>query len=363
MAIIGGGIIGCWTAYFLSRRERSVVVLDRGLVGAQASGVNFGNLRLQGQSMTELPLGLRAQGLWERLDELIGDNCEYSATGNLRLALDETHVAVMESHADEARTLGLEIELIDKKLLRRWPWLGEGVIAAAFSARDATANPRIVTPAVARAARGLGADIRQGQTVVDMKSGNGKFTLRTTEGVTVRAPVLVNAAGAWADALARRFGETVPLDPAAPPELVTEPVPYFIGPTVQAADNRVVARQIPRGNVIVAGHPRGVVDDSRDRVQVEPEKTMRNIRRLLGVIPSLRPYNIIRVWSGIEGYLPDMRPIIGASATTPGLFHAFGFSGHGFQMSPAVGQVLGDLIADGDAGICLEPFRIDRFGD
>ena len=88
VAIIGGGLVGIWTAYFLRKRGRSVAVIEKGAVGSQASGVNFGNVRLQGRHPTEFPLALRAHDLWEQIERLIGERCEFSACGHLYIALD-----------------------------------------------------------------------------------------------------------------------------------------------------------------------------------------------------------------------------------------------------------------------------------
>ena len=82
VAIVGGGLMGSWTAFFLRRRGRGVVLLDKGEIGAQASGVNFGNLRIQGRYLGQLPLALRAAEQWEQVERLLGDGCEYDRTGH-----------------------------------------------------------------------------------------------------------------------------------------------------------------------------------------------------------------------------------------------------------------------------------------
>jgi sarcosine oxidase subunit beta len=144
---------------------------------------------------------------------------------------------------------------------------------------------------------------------------------------------------------------------------VTEPFPNLIRPSIQTIDGSVIARQIPRGNVILAGYPRTASDPVRNRAPVPPTKTLAAMQSLAEVIPALRSCNVIRVWSGIEGYLPDMLPVIGPSATTPGLLHAFGFCGHGFQIGPGVGLCLSEIIIDGTTPTSLEPFSIARFRD
>lgn len=362
VAIIGGGLIGVWTAFFLARRGRRVTLLEKGVVGAQSSGVNFGNLRLQGRFPGQYPLSLRSQTLWEEFDALIGEGCEFEQTGHLYLAYDSEERARLEDYAQVSESYGLAIERLGPSdLKRRWSWLGERAVAATFSARDATANPRLATPAIARAAARHGAVIREntGVSAVD-RAGDG-FTLTLADGGRLSCGALVNCAGAWALEIAERFGETAPVFPAGPPQFVTEPLPYTIEPSVQAIDGSVIFRQIPRGNIILAGYPRTTADPVSNRAPVPPAKTLAAMKALARVAPMLAQCHVIRVWSGIEAYLPDMIPVIGPSETMPGLFHAFGFCGHGFQIGPGVGLCLSEMIADGSTQTPLEPFSIARF--
>lgn len=362
VAIVGGGLIGAWTAFFLARRGQRVTLLEKGVVGAQSSGVNFGNLRLQGRFPGQYPLSLRSQELWEDFDALIGEDCEFEQTGHLYLAYDEEEHAKLEGYAKVSESYGLAIERVGPAdLKQRWPWLGDRAVAATFSARDATANPRLATPAVARAAARLGVDIRENTRVTAVDRAGSGFTLTLADGGTLSCGALVNSAGAWALEIAERFGETAPIFPAGPPQFVTEPFPYLIGPSVQAIDGSVIFRQIPRGNVILAGYPRTAADPKANRAPVPPAKTLAAMKALARVAPVLAHCHVIRVWSGIEAYLPDMIPVIGPSGTTSGLFHAFGFCGHGFQIGPGVGLSLSEMIVDGGTPTPLAPFSIERF--
>ncbi|WP_186420028.1 FAD-dependent oxidoreductase [Bosea sp. CS1GBMeth4] len=362
VAIIGGGLVGAWTAFFLSKRGLRVTLLEKSVVGAQSSGVNFGNLRLQGRFSGQYPLSLRAQALWEDFATLIGEDCEFEQSGHLYLAYDAEEQVKLEAYAQLSESYGLAIERFGPAdLKRRWPWLGERAIAATFSARDATANPRLATPAVARAAARHGAVIRENTQVSAVDRQGCGFALRLAGGESLSCGALVNSAGAWALEIAERFGETAPLFPAGPPQFVTEPFPYLIRPSVQAIDGSVIFRQIPRGNVILAGYPRTAADPVSNRAPVPPGKTLAAMRALARVVPMLAHCHVIRVWSGIEAYLPDMIPVIGPSETAAGLFHAFGFCGHGFQIGPGVGLCLSEMIADGSTQTPLEPFSIARF--
>ncbi len=365
-AIVGGGLIGCMTAYALRQRCRSVVVLERGHVGGESSGVSFGSLRLQGQHEAELPLRLRAQAMWETIEAELGESVEFRRHGHVHLALDAGQQARLEGNARSARAHGLDVTLLDRDAtLGRWPFLSGQVVGASFSTRDAVVNPRLVAPAVARAARRLGATIQECVEIIAAERDGGRFRLhgRTADGTvrSVTAEVLVNAAGAWSGTLAAWFGETIPLFPAGPAELVTEPIPAFVAPVMHVVDGSILFRQTARGNVVIGGHPRMRVDAVTRKARVPPDKILTNLARLVAIVPLMRAHHVIRSWTGIEGYVEDMMPVLGSSVTTPGLFHACAFSGHGLQLGPAAAVAIAELIADGTTTMPIAPFDIRRF--
>ncbi|WP_108659600.1 NAD(P)/FAD-dependent oxidoreductase [Acuticoccus kandeliae] len=361
VVVVGGGLIGAWTALELTRRSRRVALIEKGVVGAQSSGVNFGSLRLQGRYPAQYPLSMRAQEMWERFNELIGEGCEYDRSGHLYCAVTQEEAEGLHHYADISRENGLAVEILEgDALFTRFPWLSREIRVASHSARDANANPRLATPAVARAARAAGVTVMERTEVRAIDPAGDGFEVRLDTG-TLSAGHVVNAAGAWSVAFAERFGESVPVLPAGPPQFVTEPLPYTIRPTVQRIDGSVIARQIPRGNVVVAGYPRTQADPVANRAPVPPWKTLATMAALAGCIPILSDAQIIRVWSGIEAYIPDMIPVIGESLTQPGLIHAFGFCGHGFQIAPGVAACIADLVIDGATATPLAAFSIGRF--
>jgi sarcosine oxidase subunit beta len=363
VAIIGGGLVGTWTAYFLRKRGHTVIVIEKGAVGSQASGVNFGNVRLEGRHPTEFPLALRAMEQWEQIEHLIGERCEFNPCGHAYFALDPSEMPRLERYYTQGNAGGLKVELLGANEVRqRFPYLGPQVCAATWSPRDGTANPRLATPAVARAAQALGANIIPQTRVVGLEAIGEHFRVVTDGDLIVEAPFVLNAAGAWGNEIANIFGETTPMFSAAPPNFVTEPLPYFINTVMQSIDS-IIIRQVERGNVSVGFYPRGPADRVQNCAPVPPGKTLTALSNMQRVIPLLASAQIIRVWSGIEGYLPDMLPIIDWSRTTKNLLHAFGFCGHGFQLSPGVGYTLAEMIDEGSAKIPIEAFAIDRFAD
>jgi len=144
--------------------------------------------------------------------------------------------------------------------------------------------------------------------------------------------------------------------------VVSEPLPYRIRGTVdcEVGGRYLYIRQIPRGNVLFGRGP-GRVDLEAERAFVIPQNTFNASNIALGLVPFLKPYHIIRTWSGIEGKMPDSLPVLDFSPRVPGLIHAFGFSGHGFQLGPGTGAVLAELALDGRTGTNIVGFQIGRF--
>ncbi len=359
--IQGGGGAGCSAALHLARRRARVVLLERGLVGGQASGVNYGGVRQQGRHPAELPIARRARALWGRMKSLVGSDIEFVESGHLKLARDATEEAELVAYLDVARAHGLPLHLLARDALHTaYPWLGPDVCAGSLAPEDGSANPRLLAPALAQAARAAGADVREHAEVVEHGHDGERFTLRTRAGERFAAPVLINAAGYWGGAVAAAFGEGVPIEPLSPNMLVTEPIRYFIDINLGVVGGNVYLRQIPRGNVIVgAGH--GENDPRVPWSRPLPEASIRGMALAVQLVPALAAARVIRTWTGIDGRMPDRIPVFGPSRRRPGLYHAFGFSGHGFQLGPAVGEILSELVLDGRTDIPLDPFRIDRF--
>ena len=368
VVIVGGGLMGTSAALFLRQRGISVTLLETDLIGRQASGTNFGNVRRQGRPIDQLPLANRAIAIWRRSRELLGADVEYLQSGHIRVCYRERPELVgrMEEYADQARIEGLDLELLSGNDLRsRFPFFGPDVLAGSYSATDGHANPRLVAPAFARAAQRLGAVIHENTRIVSAEKIGEDFHVLAEDGRKFRAPILLITAGAWGDALSRQFGEPVPIVPRGPNMSVTEPVPYGILPAVGVMtpleEETVYFRQVARGNIVLGGSTRGPSYPEDYRAYVLPQNTLSQLAQIRRLAPALGRLNIIRVWSGIEGYMPDSLPVMGPSATTSGLYYAFGFSGSGFQIGPGVGETMAELIGTGATDIPIGRYDIGRF--
>jgi len=361
--IIGGGIVGVTAALFLSQRKADVLLLEKDTVGSKASGVNFGGLRINGREPAELPLSMRAQEFWKRIREHAGHDCEVDFGGHVEVTNVEAKMAVMEKWVQTAREHGLKPELLSAQGIReRYPWLSPTLVGGCLMPQDGSANPRLATPFLAGAARRAGAQIREHTAVTRAEHDGHTFRVLTGAAEEFKSRVLINAAGAWGGRFADSFGDGVPWLTLAPQMVVSEPLPYRIKGVVdcEVGGRYLYIRQIPRGNVLFGRGP-GRVDLEAERAFVIPQNGFNASSIALDLVPFLKPYHIIRTWSGVEGKMPDSLPVLDFSPNVPGLIHAFGFSGHGFQLGPGTGAVLAELALDGRTDTNISGFRLARF--
>jgi sarcosine oxidase subunit beta len=367
--VLGGGLMGTTSAFFLRRHHRlSVTLLERELVGRQASGTNFGNVRRQGRELSQMPLANRAREVWGRANELLGEGLEFVVHGHLRVCYTERQAATLEQHARDVAPLGLDLQLFTAaQLKRRWGIFAPNIVAGSLSPIDGHANPRIAGPAFARAAQREGAEIVEHAEVVHVERIGGEFVAHTAAGRSYRAPQLLVACGAWSNRIAGLFDEAVPMEARGPQMGVTEPLPYAVGPSIGISSpietEGLYFRQITRGNIVFGGGLKGPALADEVRACVRPDNTLRQLQELRRFVPAFQNVQLIRVWSGIEGYTGDWQPVIGPSARVPGLHYAFGFNGEGFAISPGVGEVMAELIATGSTVTPIAPFSIGRFGE
>jgi len=360
VAIVGGGIVGSSAALFLRRMGLSVVLLERGACGAAASGVNYGGVRAQGRAPAQLPLALRAREIWAALPAHIGIDGEYVRSGHLKLARSESDLASLQAYASRVDGLGLNLDIIaGAEFRRRFPWLGAAAVAASWCPGDGHANPRLVSPAFARAARAAGATVIEQCEVTQLAHDGARFVVEDGGGLCVRASWLLNCAGAWALQVANAFGDDAPMESIHPGMAVTEALPRFMDVNIGVEGGGIYGRQTARGNCVMGGS-RG---ESGSPLFAKPRaKAIAQLcHRMAELFPPLRHAQVIRFWSGVEGSLPDHQPVIGPSRRHSQLLHAFGFCGAGFQTGPAVGEALAQWVRDGRPQVPLDAFSIYRF--
>ena len=360
--VIGAGLHGCSAALHLARRGRRVLVIEKNTAGRHASGVNAGGVRRQGRHLAEIPLSVASLELWHRIRELVDDDCGFQATGHIKLAESADDMAILEERASQVLALGFEHEeMVDRDEARRLvPAAAPHIVGGLISRRDGFADPARTTRAFKVKAESLGVVFRERTRVVGIEQRADAWTV-VTEGGRFEAPVVVNCAGAWGDQIAGWLGEAVPLRAGGLMMIVTARVPPFNDPVVGLTSRALSFKQTAEGTVLIGGTLHTSADRDRETTQLDFARLARSGRTVSDVFPHLRAVPVMRCWAGIEGFTPDDIPVIGPSRTAPGVFHAFGYCGHGFELGPVVGSVIAELVTQGKTNLPIATFAIDRF--
>lgn len=364
--VIGGGMQGCAIALHLARARVAVTVIDRGVAGRQASGVNAGGLRLLLRDLREYPLSQRAMEIWANLPTLVGPAaaaCEVRlGTGQVAVAMDAAEWDWAQARAEQMRRLGHGTEaLLDAAAVRTLlPGLSDRARGGLISTGDGHANPAAAARAFRDAAAAAGARIVEGCALRGLARTSQGWRAETSAG-PLSAERVVNCAGAWGAEVAAMVGEDLPLQVLALSMMVTARVKPFVTPVVIGIDRPLSFKQSAAGSLVIGGGIAGMarLQDRTsfpvmDRMSASAEAT-------LEAFPALAQVPILRSWTGLEGKTPDGIPYIGPSTANPDLWHVFGFCGHGFQLAPAVGEAVAQSLLSGQTHPMLAPFAPGRF--
>lgn len=362
VVVVGGGLHGCSAALQLARRGKKVIVLERQHVGRHASGTNAGGVRTLGRDFAEVALSVQGMAMWRDIERLVGDDCGFTACGQVKVAETEAELAGLEARAKALRQHGFDHEeIIGQSELRRVvPAIAPQCIGAMTVLTDGQADPYRTTQAFGNAARAAGVEIIEGEGVsgFDRRGGTWVVVGRRDR---YEAPVVINASGAWAARIAKLVGDEFPLATRASMMIVTERVPPFVTQVIGSAGRKLSFKQTTSGTVLIGGGHQGRTDLDREQGYVDIGNLARSAATAIALFPVMRGVRIVRTWCGIEAQTPDHVPVIGFSPNVPGFIHDFGFSGHGFQLGPIVGVAVADLAEKGETSLPISGFAPSRF--
>ena len=363
--IVGGGVIGCATAYYLAKAGTSVIVLEGSdHIGNGGSSRNGGGVRQSGRDPRELPLAMYGiRNLWPHLSEELETDCEYHQDGNLRLGKTEKHREILEGLADRARACGLDVRMIDGDEVRRInPYLSHEVTVASWCPTDGHANPLTTTLGFYKMARRLGARFITGEPVQELRTVKGKIRKVITPNHVYEGEQVLVAAGLHSREILGTVGIDVPMDGSLLEALVTEAEPPMFDQMLGTADADFYGHQTKHGSFVFGGSS-GLEPFYKDNgTPVTSSRTAPCIcRGIMKYFPDLADAKIVRTWAGWSDRSADGVPVLGAVDEIPGLYAACAFTGHGFGISPAVGDQLAKLIRTGSTDVDLSPLRYDRF--
>ena len=415
VVVIGGGIIGVMSAWFLARSGLSVVLLEKGRIAAEQSSRNWGWIRQQGRDLRELPIMVEALQIWKSLDRETGQALGFRNTGVTYLAHNQTKLESYESWLTIAQAYGLDTQMLtSKQVAEMLPDAANNWAGAIHTPSDCRAEPDRAVPAIARTMAGAGVRILENCAVRNLDISAGKVTGVITEKGRVSAPEVVLAGGAWSLLFARAHGVDFPQLSVRASVAATQPLDAISSGAM--ADNRVAFRrredggytlapgefhelfvgpdafrnlrpflpqlkQDPFGTRLYPAAPKNYPDAwgtvrkwSGDGVSpfekmrvLNPKPNLRRLKRLVSdfekIFPNLGPVSLKHTWAGMIDTMPDLVPIIDRAEVLPGLTIATGMSGHGFGIGPAIGRIVADLVNRQPVGHDISPFRLSRFSD
>ena len=370
--VIGGGIIGTATAYFLAKEGIEVMIVDRDVANGQASGGNAGSLHLQlmsfdfsDETSTEKSpaasaLRLQAMGVdtWRNLEHKFGADFELEITGGIMVAKNMRDLEFLRKKAALERSCGIEVEILSSaELTNMAPTVSSAMAGAAYCAEEGKINPMLATPMLLTEAIDCGALVCEKTTVIDIDYENGKYVVATDKG-RISCATIVNAAGAWTANIASMVGVTVPVKTAPLQMIVTEPVDPVVKHLIALAKTHLTMKQATNGNIIIGGGWYAGYDSASGRAATLRESIEGNLWAAQQVIPQIGLLQMIRSWATI-GVMIDGAPILGELPGKPGFFNAVG--ANGYTMGPFLGQITAELIRSGQRIADIQPFSVDRF--
>lgn len=363
--VIGSGVIGCAAAYYMAKKGMSVLVLDQDeSVGNGGSSRNGGGVRQSGRDPRELPLAIYGvENVWPTLSDELGVDVEYHKEGNLRLGKTETHKQILTGLTEKAVACGLNVRMIDAEEVRKInPYLSEEVTCASWCPTDGHANPMTTTLGFYKNARALGVVFHMGEKVVKLEKVHGKLRRVCTKTTVYEANQVLVAAGYASRFLTQTVGIDVPMREELIEALVTEAEPKMFPQMLGTADADFYGHQTNHGSFVfggATGMESTVLDNGTNRTSSLTAPCI--CRGIMKYIPKLADAKIVRTWAGYEDLSIDGIPVISKVEEVPGLLLACGFTGHGFGISPVVGQLLAQLAAGETPMLSLQEFRYDRF--
>jgi sarcosine oxidase, subunit beta len=363
VVVIGGGVMGLGSAYHLAcSGARDVVLLDKGALGSGSTCKAAGGVRAQFSDPVNIALGARSLETFRDFPALFGQEIDLREVGYLFLLTSAEDVAAFERNVALQNDLGIPSRMIGVDEARRLSPLisTKGLLAAAYSPTDGHCTPESVVLGYASAARREGATLLPHCAATGIDVRNGRIVAVRTEAGVIRTDTVVCTAGAWSAEIGSWVGVDLPVTPLRRQILVTEPVPG-LGPhtpfTVDFATSFYFHGE-GKGLLLGMSDP-----DETPGFKLTPSDAW--LPRLGEAIeqraPALAEVGITSGWAGLYEMTPDHNALIGRADTVEGFLYATGFSGHGFLMGPAAGELMRDLYLGVDTFVDVSGLSAARF--
>jgi sarcosine oxidase, subunit beta len=362
VVVIGGGLHGLSAALHLARESQRVVVLERSWSGRHSSGATAAGVRALGRDPGEIEITVEALDMWQHIEEIVGDGCGFAPKGQICLAEDPVALEKLHGEIDDLRAAGYtHANIIDPKEVRkRVPALRVNCFGAAIAEIDGAADPHRTLAAFKKSCLAAGVTIREGCGVDGMVRRGSDWEIITSQGDRLVVPVVINAAGAWGSKIAAMVGDDIPIGLKASMMIVTERLRHFLDPVVASYRRKLSFKQADQGGLVIGGGIQGEPDLDAETSYVRFARLAKGAKDATTLFPCVDGVRIVRAWAGLEATPEDHLPIVGTSVHGQGVFHAYGFSGHGFALVPVMGAILSDLVIRGSTNRNITALQASR---
>jgi sarcosine oxidase subunit beta len=347
VVIVGGGIVGCSTAFNLAKRGmKDIVLIERRFLASGATGRCGAGIRQQWGTYQNCLLARESMRIFEHFKDVLETDIdiELKQKGYLLLAYSEKEMEQFRKNVEIQHLLGIPSRIITSEEARTIvPFLNtDKMKGGAFCGTDGHANPFLATKAYAEAAERLGVTIYTDTEVEGITVENERIKgVRTHRGY-IETEKVVNAAGGWSGKVGEMAGIQLPVYPERHEILVTEPVNPVLDPMVMSFSYNIYCQQTPHGSFIMGYGPKEEPRSYNMNASWQFLETM--VQKAAWLLPPLKNIRIVRQWAGLYNMSVDRQPIVCESETIKGFYMGIGFSGHGFMIAPAVGTLLADII-------------------
>lgn len=360
VVIIGAGSTGLSAAYELARAGVDALVVDKKFIGTEATGRNPGGIRQIGRDVDEVPLMVAAMKRWHEIEDELDHDVELTQDGYLWAALTQEQFHLQQGLVSRDKPYGIEeYALTQEEIQELAPAISDVVVGGLYSPTDCIANPFLVGQAYYQAAQRHGARFLLNTEVTGLRISDRQVAGVVTQSGEIRTHTVIVAAGPWSAEISRMAGIEVPVTPCPNQIIITAREPQILPPFLLVS-NIAVCRQLGNGQVMMGNTnaPSGITGYSQATHYGELARTVTSI---LKIVPAFRNLKLIRTWVGTIAFTPDDNFIFGRVDEVSGLILACGFSGHGFALTPIIGQLLCELVVNGKTSLPTDAFRLSRF--
>lgn len=363
VVVVGGGIIGLSTAYHLARvGVERVVLLERDSLGGGSTCKAAGGVRANFSDEVNVALGLRSLETFENFATEFDQDIDLHQPGYLFLIDDEDDLRLFRANCELHRSMGIESHLVGPDEAKRLspPISTEGVVAGVYTPRDGHCTPESVVQGYARAARRAGATLVSRCEVTGIATEGDRILAVNTPAGDISTRHVVCAAGAWSRHVGAFVGVDLPVTPLRRQIVVTEPVPDLAPELPFTIDFGTSMYFHKEGAGLLVGMP-----EKEDSWSFDLTREAQWLGDLAEAMerrtPALGDVGLTRGWAGLYEMTPDHNAVLGHSSSVAGFWYAAGFSGHGFLMGPAVGEVMRDLYLGRTPFVDVSGLSADRF--